>query len=142
MTQADRKIMKQDLQEVKLPLEEWRNNREPGRRRIPTAIWSRAAELAVRFGVAPVAAELRLDYKALKSRMNALELNGKKLVAAPPTPATTLPPSFVELFPSLQATQSLQPCVLQVESPRGARLRVDVVGLDVQGLATLLREFA
>ena len=142
MTQADRELMKQELQEVKLPLEEWRNNRESGRRRIPASIWSRATGLAARYGVAPVAAELKLDYKALKSRMNSLELKGKKLVAAPPLPATKLPPSFVELFPSPQAPRSLQPCVLQVESPRGARLHVEVAGLDAQGLAILLREFA
>ena len=142
MTQADRELMRQELQEVKLSLEEWRNNREPGRRRIPAPIWKRAAKLATRFGVAPVAAELRLDYKALKARMNALRLNGKEMVATPPVPAPMFQPSFVELFPSPPAPRSLQPCILQVESPRGARLHVEVAGLDAEGLAVLLREFA
>jgi hypothetical protein len=107
-------------------LAEWRKtHRAPSR--IPKEFWVEAAGLAARYGVAPTARALRLDYAALKKRT--------QLLAAPKST-----PTFLEwLSPTLD---SIGDCALEVESPRGARLRIQVKSLSPAGLAAIIRDFA
>jgi hypothetical protein len=127
----------QQLDELRQSLDHWRREgRTP--RRIPDEIWDQAVAAAAVHGVGPVAKDLHLDHAKLKSLLASKSPQG--LVAArtqePPIPAT-----FFELVAPPQLSSSLGQCVLSVESGRGGRMRVEVSGLDVPGLALLVREF-
>lgn len=49
---------------------QWRRTRERGTR-IPESLWQAAVELAARYGVSKTAQVLRVDYYALKKRLDA-----------------------------------------------------------------------
>ena len=51
------------LADAAAALAEWRNTR-PRSSRLPEDLWSRAIELAERYGIAKVAVALKLDYPA------------------------------------------------------------------------------
>lgn len=134
---SDQEQFTRTLSKLKERLEEWRSNVELGRRRrIPEPLWERATELAAQYGVAAVSVPLRLDHAKLKAKVEAhrcaLQPSGHK------SPTS----EFVEIFGNPAAPQPLAPCVLQIESHRGSRVRLEVGGLDAPGLALLLREFA
>ena len=143
--QLDREVLEQELQEARRPLDEWRRVAK-GPKRIPEPIWERATELAIRHGVGVVAAGLHLDHSKLKSKVAAASFgpgDKKALVATGPRQPQPVEASFVELFGATTATSppSITTCVLQVESSRGSRIRMEVGGLDAPGLALLLKEF-
>jgi hypothetical protein len=100
------------LKEARERFEQWRSS-QTGRRPIPESLWVLASELARQHGVFRTAQVLRLDYTKLKGRM-------------PGTPSTEAPtaasqPAFVELI----ATPTTHPCecIIEVEGPRGRRMR-------------------
>ena len=66
---------------------------------------------------------LRIDYGSLKKRLDA--------AGAGRVPA----PAFVEL-PTARPT-GLGPCVIDLEAPRGRRMRIEVTGVRVADLVTL-----
>ena len=143
--QPNQATLEQELQEIRKPLESWRSL-EGVPNRIPEEVWGKATELAARHGVGIVAAGLHLNHSKLKRKVEALksaETRAKSKAIAPGSLAT-IEPAFVELFgtPAAPGPTSQSSCVLQVESPRGARLRMEVGGLDAVGLALLLKEFA
>jgi hypothetical protein len=75
---------------------------------------------------------LGLDYYSLKGR---LEAHG-----SPPTPSRTAePPGFIELPTSTLATPG--ECVMELESTRGAKMRVHLKGVGFPDLAALTRSF-
>ena len=117
-------------------LDEWRRNgRKP--RRVSDDIWEGAIVLAGKYGVGPISRCLGLEHAKLKSKL--LRAGGTRCL----TPALTKAPegaTFVELLQG-SSTSVFAPCVFQVESGRGARMQVEVTGLDVSGLSTLIREF-
>lgn len=117
-------------------LDEWRRNgRKP--RRIADDIWEGAVALAGEYGVGPISKSLGLDHAKLKDKM--LERAGARCLT-PALSKAPAPATFVELLQGPSVTV-LAPCVLQVDSGRGSRMQVEVGGLDVPGLATLIREF-
>ncbi len=106
---------------------EWRGA-QSGRRPIPEALWSLAAELAAQYGVFRTAQVLRLDYTKLKRQIQ---------TAAPATRPTAVPqPSFVELV--APAVTPICECVIEVEGPRG-RMRIEWKGSKAPDLAGLSR---
>ena len=135
---SDKEQFTRALSKLSERLEEWRSSSsdEVGRRRIPEPIWERATELAGRYGVAAVSIPLRLDHAKLKSKVEA-----RRRALLPSGPSQPVP-EFVEIFGNPAGPRSLAPCVLQIESHRGSRVRLEVGGLDAPGLAILLREFA
>jgi hypothetical protein len=76
---------------------------------------------------------LHLDYYSLKGR---LEADGSSPAAAR---YSAEPSGFVELPASTLATSS--ECVIELESTRGAKMRVHLKGADVPDLAALSRSF-
>jgi hypothetical protein len=102
-----------------------------GRRPIPEALWTMAAELARAHGVFRTAQVLRLDYSKLKAQTAALGAKRK-----------TTPPMFVEL---LSALPSGSPeCLIELEGPRG-KMRIQWKGAtaaDLAGLSRVLWESA
>jgi hypothetical protein len=117
------------LSQLKLRFGHWRAGRKAGER-IPPELWAGAASAAVEHGACRVAADLRLDYTALKRRAAAL--------AGTATPAAALAPRFVELFapaaPVLPAAAARPACVVEMGNARGAKMRLE---LDGSGLAQL-----
>lgn len=139
-SRSNRDQLERELKRLREPLEKWRMNEQTGRRRIPEKIWDRAAELAAQYGIAAVSGPLRLGHATLKGRVQARRQAGEAMV--PVSGDLRVAPTFVELFGTAPNQPTLAPCILQIESHRGSRVRVEVGGLDAAGLAILLREFA
>jgi hypothetical protein len=116
-----------ELEGTRLRLVEWRKQHKTPAR-IPAELWTKAVELAGRYGLAQTARALRLDYSSLKRKMAAN--------------VATLPalPQFVELLAPVSG--SIAECALEVESPRGARMRVVLKNVAPLGLASIIRDFA
>jgi hypothetical protein len=109
---------------VRQRFERWRRTRTPGRSPIPDALWAAAVALAREHGLYATSRLLRLDYTALKKRMPA----GDEIVAPAPT--------FVELTP---APGPCAACVIEIEGPRGGRMRVQLPGVTLPDLVALTR---
>ena len=107
------------MDEVRARFEEWRQNRH-GRRPIPDALWSLAAELARKDGINRTAAELHLDGGKLKRRMGAKTSSGK--------PA----PAFVELL--TPRAIAVPECTIELEGRRGT-IRIQLKGASASDLA-------
>jgi len=81
-------------------------------------------------GVATVAKALRLDYARLK-RLSLDEVAE--------SPAVRSAPTFVELRPMLMS--GVGSCVVEVESSRGAKMRIQMENPGCASLAALIRDF-
>jgi len=84
----------------------------PPRSKLPEAFWTSAAELARQHGLYSVAHALRLDYMGLKKRLGGSARRRHK-------PAQ---PRFVELIAA--GPPKLDECVIEFESARGAKMRI------------------
>lgn len=124
------------LKKLRRSLDHWREQGRPSRR-IPETIWEDAVVAAAQHGVGPVAKSLGLDHAKLKSK-----LAQKSTLIAFPVSEPTVPATFFEFLAPVQLPGSLDRCTFSVTSSRGAQLRVEVGGLDLPGLVTLVREFA
>lgn len=108
-------------------LAQWRQQRRP-RTRIPEELWRAAAQLARTHGINRTARALRLDYYSLKQRATALAGSGTRV------------PEFVELLPGGMGAPRPE-CLIEVEDPRGAKLRIHLQGGDLPDVAALTRGF-
>ena len=115
------------LNRLGVRLESWRSEYSAPTP-IPADIWKRAGELAGELGVGRVAKALRLDYSRLK-----------KLSSGDCAAPAVEQPSFVELRPFLPETAGR--CVIEIESPRGARMRLQMDSAQSSSLIALVREF-
>jgi hypothetical protein len=111
-------------------LEHWRRTRE-GHSRIPETLWASAVKAAGRYGLNPTAQALRLDYYSLKKRVEAAACRR----ASDREGAT----AFVELAPAPPTGSS--ECMLELEDPGGAKMRVHLKGVEAPDLAALSRSF-
>jgi hypothetical protein len=102
----------------------WRKTRATGER-IPEPLWRAAVQNAAKHGLNRAARVLKLDYYALKKRMD----RGSNAV-----PSST----FVEL-PSSPLVAS--ECVIEWEDAAGARMRVHVKGQNLPDVLALSRSF-
>ena len=132
---------------VRRRFEFWRRTRQ-GRARIPERLWASAVKLAATYGLCRTARALGLDYNALKQRVGSAGLNGSSAGPTPrrKTPARNAsagrdpgsraciakPPqqnpamTFVEL--SALERSGLPECIVELEHPRGAKMRIQVTG--------------
>ena len=85
---------------------------QPRRSRLPESLWRAAVELARQHGVYSVAQPLRLDYMGLKKRLGEPSSHRRKTPRA----------AFVELF--TRPAVALEECVIEFESSRGAKMRI------------------
>jgi hypothetical protein len=129
MTMTGRRtVSTDDLTEVREEFERWRRDRPRGAR-IPAPLWRSAVALAGRHGVSKASQALHLDYYALRKRIEAT--TSRQGVSKGPTER------FVEVaFPPSATTSQ---CHLELESAGGARLRIDLRGLSVAELGSLVR---
>ena len=110
--------------------EEWRENRST--HGIPAELWSLAADLGARFGVSRTARALRVQYYALKKRVDAA-------TASEGDVAVTTFPAFVEILTAPPAVTS--ECLVEFDSQSGAKMRIQVQGASAADLVALSRLF-
>ena len=104
----------------------WRENRQRGER-IPEALWAAAVGAAKEHGPYRISQALRLDYAGLKKR---LERAGGGVRTGKPEAR------FVELFAAPVSTaMGMRECVVELENGRGAKMRVELNGAGLAGLA-------
>jgi hypothetical protein len=107
--------------------EVWRRTRKVGAR-IPDKLWALAVKLADAHGLSRTVSALKLDYNAVKRRVNSRNSD-----------SASVSPAFVELPPpSLVASGE---CVVEFEHGSGASMRVHLRGGDTPDLVALSRSF-
>ncbi len=111
------------LEQTRRRIRRWRETRTHRGAPMPAALWTAAITLARQHGLYTTARALRVDYGSLKKRLDAAGAGGV------PSPA------FVEL-PAARPT-GLGPCVIDLEAPRGGRMRIEVTGVTMADLVTL-----
>ena len=97
--------------------ERWRRMRR-GQARIPEPLWTSAVRLAGVYGLCRTARALRLDYNALKKRINSTE--------PPPSSEPEMATAFVELFPPQLAGRP--ECIVELEHAGGAKMWIGLTG--------------
>jgi len=108
-------------------IEHWRERRRP-RARIPEELWRQAAELACAYGINRTARALRLDYYSLKKRLPAAAGSSQRAA------------EFVEILPGgMPAGRS--ECLIEIEDPGGAKMRIRLQGGDLPDVVALTRAF-
>ena len=117
------------LEQVRQRLERWRKTRKRCSS-IPDALWAAAVELAREYGVNKTARALRLDYYTLKRRLESGTHPGLY------EPKGGAP--FIELVTPLG--NSSPECIVELEHPRGAKMKIHLKGRvepDLVGLSGL-----
>ena len=124
---------------VQRKLRHWRQRHRRGAR-LPEELWRAAAELAGAHGLSRTARALRLDYYSLQKRAAAAARLGVRPSAAR---SDTRAPEFVELLPGGMPTSpaSRPECLIEVEEPDGAKLRIHLQGGEFPDVAALTRGF-
>lgn len=117
------------LESVSRRLARWRKTRKH-RSPIPEALWCAAARAARKYGLHRTARTLRLDYYSLKKRFDAAGIDGSV--------GQELKPAFVELIPPIA---NFPECTVELEHPRGRKMRICLKGAAAPDLATLSRTF-
>ena len=121
------------LKDLRRRFEAWRRTRKL-RSRIPEPLWASAVKLAGRYGIHRTAKALRVDYYALKKRVE-----GEGAAAAGKVPAGDAGARFLELPAAAWAGGG--ECTLELEDAGGAKLRVHLKGFEAPDLAVLSRSF-
>lgn len=116
------------LESARRRFQHWRRTRKLGAR-IPRPLWATAVRMAEAYGIHPTAKALGLDYNALKKRV---ESASQSAVAASAS-ATT----FVEL--ASPARMGAPQCILELENAEGAKMRIQIKGIEAPDLAALSR---
>jgi len=135
------------LEKTHRQFERWRRARK-GRSRIPEPLWASAVKAAGKFGLHRTAQTLGLDYYALKKRVEAAgsgrvsagkiashQISDRQAVSADGQTAAT----FLEL--ARPASDGSRECILELEDPGGAKMRVHLKGVEAPDLAALSRSF-
>ena len=113
--------------------ERWRRTRKV-RARIPEPLWASAVKLAARYGIHRTAKVLRVDYYALKKRVE-----GGAAATASKARAGTAGATFLEV-PAAAWVGSGE-CTLELEDADGAKLRIHLKGFEAPDLTGLSRSF-
>jgi hypothetical protein len=134
-------LYRDDVEQVRRRWAEWRNTHAV-RSRLPEELWAAAVELVQRDGIDATARALDVDKPSLRKwagRLNPARPQPTRRKSQPKERANALP-AFVELLASGSGTGTS--CMVEVESPRGAKLRLELKGMQASELAELIRAFA
>ena len=141
MTQSA--IYREDVEHLRRRFEEFRRTHAV-RSRLPEELWGAAAKLARRDGIEATAQALDVDRPSLQKWTNRFAPDAE---AKPRKPRRQRQPrrepaaaTFVELL--AQTTGAAPSCLVEVESQRGAKLRLELKGIPTSTLAELIRAFA
>jgi hypothetical protein len=134
---------REDVEQLRRRFEEFRRT-HPVRSRLPEELWAAAAKLARRDGIEATAQALDVDRPSLQKWTNRLE---PRAGAKPRKPRRQRQPrrepaaaTFVELLAG--NTSATASCLVEVESPRGGKLRLELKAIPTSELAELIRAFA
>ena len=140
---------REDVEQVGRRFAEFRSA-HPVRSRLPEELWVAAAKLARRDGIEATALALDVDRPSLQKWTDRFE-PGAQVKARKPRRqrqgggGESTAPAFVELLAqtagaTLQSRETS--CLVEVESPQGAKLRLELKALPTSALAELIRAFA
>lgn len=158
-------LYREDVERVRRRWAEWRSTHAV-RSRLPEELWAAAVELVQRDGIDATARALDVDKPSLrkwagrlnpaapqatrrksqlKERANALpahlsSASGRLFLGTSTRDLSKGVPAFVELLAS--GSGGGTSCLVEVESPRGAKLRLELKGIQASELAELIRAFA
>jgi hypothetical protein len=107
-----------DVHAVHRQFEQWRRVRQPGDH-IPERLWAAAVAVARSYSVSRTARLLHLEGRVLKHRVTGTS------PGSPRVPA----PAFVEVLPAAVRGE----CTIELDGPRGGRLRIQLRGAPVVG---------
>jgi hypothetical protein len=99
------------IAQLQRQLDQFRSTQQQ-RTKLPESLWQAAVDLARQHGVYAVAHPLRLDYTRLKKRVSGLPSSRRRVSKT----------AFVELIAPHPVT--LGECVIEIESLRGAKMRI------------------
>ena len=133
MSTKRRRDLPARLEGLRRRFEDWRRTRKV-RTRIPDRLWASAVKLAGRHGIHRTARALRVDYYALKKRVE-----GGGTVTASNVPGGTDGAAFLEL--PAAAWVGARECTMELEDAGGAKLRIHLKGFEAPDLAALSRSF-
>ena len=127
------------LESARRRFEQWRRTRR-GRTRIPERLWAAAVKAAGRYGFYPTARGLGLDYYSLKKRVKAAGgASLRPVTDRPDGPGGEGVAGFLELAPV--SPTGFPECVLELEDPGGAKMRIHLKGMSAPDLTALSRSF-
>lgn len=136
---------REDVQQLGRRFAEFRST-HPVRSRLPEELWAAAAKLARRDGIEATALALEVDGPSLRKWTERFEPGAQVKTGKPRRQRRTgrtvsAESAFVEL---LAQTTGAGPssCLMEVESPRGAKMRVELKSIPASTLAELIRAFA
>ena len=122
----------ESLEQVGKRFKRWREARGRGQH-IPAVLWAAAVDMVRQHGLHCVAHELRVDYDRLKKRLER---------AGGAAQAGKVDTQFVELLVSpVPVGAGLCECAVELENVRGAKMRVELNGNGLAGLAGLCSAF-
>jgi hypothetical protein len=134
---------REDVEQLGRRFQEFRST-HAARSRLPDELWAAAAKLARRDGIEVTARALDVDRPNLQKGTDRFEPGAQP---KPQKPARRRQrggndhalPAFVEL---LAETTGAVSCLVEVESPRGGKLRLELKSIPTGQLAELMRAFA
>jgi len=127
------------LENLRQRFERWRRTRMV-RSRIPEPLWAAAVKLAAKYGIHRTAKALRVDYYALKKRVEQkAAIAGTQQEPAGIASKAAAEATFLEL--PAAAWAGCGECTLDLEDAGGAKLRVHLKGFEAPDLAALSRSF-
>jgi hypothetical protein len=135
---------REDVEQLGRRFAEFRNT-HPVRSRLPEELWAAAAKLARRDGIEATALALDVDRPSLQKWTNRFEPEAqarprRQVRQRRAGRTVSAAPAFVELL--AQTTGAAASCLVEVESQRGAKLRLELKAIQPSALAELIRAFA
>jgi hypothetical protein len=135
---------REDAGQLRRRFEEFRSMHAV-RSRLPEELWAAAAKLARRDGTEATARALDVDRPSLQKWTERFEPGAQPKPGKPPRRRQAgrrdhAAPAFVELLAGTTGTTTS--CLVEVESPRGGKLRLELKTIPTSELAELIRAFA
>jgi len=140
---------REDVEQLGRRFAEFRST-HPVRSRLPEELWAAAAKLGRRDGIEATALALDVDRPSLQKWTDRFE-PGVQVQARRPRRrhragrTVNAAPAFVELLAQTAGAtlhRGETSCLVEVESPQGAKLRLELKAIQTSALAELIRAFA
>ena len=140
---------REDVEQLGRRFAEFRST-HPVRSRLPEELWAAAAKLGRRDGIEATALALDVDRPSLQKWTDRFE-PGVQVQARRPRRrhragrTGNAAPAFVELLAQTAGAtlhRGETSCLVEVESPQGAKLRLELKAIQTSALAELIRAFA
>lgn len=132
-------LYRDDVEEVRRRWADWRSTHAV-RSRLPEELWMAAVELVQRDGIDATARALDVDKPSLRKWAERLLPSRERAGKQPRKQKAKGVPAFVELLASGAGAGTS--CRVEVESPKGAKLRLELTGVESRELVELIRAFA